>query len=59
MIYLFNMKTLIKYTFILSLVFGFLMSIKPLKPKIKVVREIQINIIPNYNNNGMNKADSG
>lgn len=53
------MKTLIKYTFILSLVFGFLMSINPPKTKIKVVREIQINIVPNYNNNGMNKADSG
>lgn len=53
------MKTLIKYTFILSLVFGFLMSIKPPKPKIKILRQIQINILPNYNNNGMNKADSG
>jgi hypothetical protein len=27
-----------------------------MKPKIKVVREIQINIVPNYNNNGLNKA---
>lgn len=35
------------------------MSINHPKPKIKVVREIQINIVPNYNNNGMNKADSG
>lgn len=39
------MKTLIKYTFILSLVFGFVMSLKPAKQKIKVVREIQINIV--------------
>jgi hypothetical protein len=53
------MKTLIKYTFMLSLVFGFLMSLKPPKQKIKEVREIQINTLPNYNNNGLNKADSG
>ncbi len=53
------MKTLIKYTFILFLVFSFLMSLEPPKQKIKVIREIQINIVQNYNNNGMNKADSG
>lgn len=53
------MKTVIKYTFILSLVFSFLMSINTPKIKTKVVKEIQINIVPNYNNNGMDKADSG
>jgi hypothetical protein len=53
------MKTIITYTFILSLVFGFVMSLKPAKPKIKVVREIEIYIAPNYNNNGLNKAYSG
>ena len=42
-----------------SLSISSLMSLKTPKPKIKVVREIQINIVPNYNNNGMNKADSG
>jgi len=49
----------IKYIFIGLSIFGFFMSLNPPKTKIKVVKEMQINIIPNYNNNGMNKADSG
>jgi len=50
---------MIKYIFIGLSIFGFILSLKPQKPKIKIVREVQINIVPNYNNNGMNKADSG
>lgn len=53
------MKTIIKYTFILSLVFGFIMSLKSYKPKVKHIKTIEININPNYNNHGLNKADSG
>lgn len=35
------------------------MSLKPIKRKNKIVKEIEIHIIPNYDNNGMSKADSG
>lgn len=49
----------INYIFIGLVLFGFLMSLNPAKQKVKVVREIQLNIVPNYNNNGLNKADSG
>lgn len=36
------------------------MSLKPSNKKnIKIVREYQLNIVPNYDSNGMIKADSG
>lgn len=48
----------IKYIFIGLVLFGFIMSLKPCKSK--TVKEEPIIIIhPNYNNNGMDKADSG
>lgn len=54
------MKTLIKYTLLLSLPIIFIMSLKPCKIKyIKVIRSVEINISPNYNNHGLDKADSG
>jgi len=53
-------KKLIKYIFIILLPISFIISLKPAAKKpIKIVREIQINFVPNFNNNGLNKADSG
>lgn len=48
----------IKYIFIGLSIFGFIMSLKPCKSK-EANKEPIIIIYPNYNNNGMNKADSG
>jgi len=50
----------IKYIFIGLVLFGYFKSLKPCeKREVKVVKTIEINIVPNYNNNGLNKADSG
>ena len=48
----------IKYIFIGLSIFGFIMSLNPCKSKV-VNKKPVIIIRPNYNNNGMNKADSG
>lgn len=52
------MKTLIKYIILLFFIAGFMLSLKPHKLKSKSKEPI-INIIPNYDKHGMNKADSG
>lgn len=52
------MKTLIKYTILLAFSLGFILSLKSHKSKL-IKKEPIINIIPNYNKHGMNKADSG
>lgn len=54
------MKRIVKYIFIMSIILGYLMSLKPCEnKKIKVIRYIKINLVPSFNNHGMNKADSG
>ena len=52
------MKTLIKYTILMVFCLGFILSLKPHKTQTAKEEPIII-IYPNYNNNGMNKADSG
>jgi hypothetical protein len=53
-----KMKTLIKHIILLVFIAGFILSLKPHKTK-QIKKEPILIIIPNFNNNGMNKADSG
>lgn len=46
-----------KILFIFAVCFGYIMSLQPTKKK--VVRQIQINVVPSYSNLLMSKADSG
>jgi hypothetical protein len=50
----------IKYIFLGCVLLGYFKSLNPFyKTKIKATRSVEINIVPNYNNHGLNKADSG
>ncbi|MDQ5928552.1 MAG: hypothetical protein QG594_326 [Bacteroidota bacterium] len=52
------METLIKHTILIVFSLGFILYLKTHKTQ-TVKEESVIIIYPNYNNNGMNKADSG